>query len=315
MHTDNYAVVVGGINIDIGGKSFLPMLSGESNPGKVRIGLGGVGRNIAHNLRLMGADVRFLTAFGEDMYAYRIEASCAELNIDISKALKVKGGGTPVYLYLNDADGDMLMAVSDMALCDSITPDYLSSQADLLRGAKAVAADTNIPAESLRWLAEHFGASLFVDPVSVRKAAKLKGLTGMLHTLKANTKEAELLSGIEIKDRESLASAARAILGTGTEQLFITLGKRGALAADRTEMFYASAFPAEVNSTTGAGDAFMASLVRSCMDGACLEDTLRRATAAASLTAESTDAVNSSLTPEKILLRAGSVRTERFHFE
>lgn len=313
MQEKDYAVVVGGINIDIGGRPFLPMIFGESNPGKVSVGLGGVGRNIAHDLRLMGTDVRFLTAFGEDVHAYRIEASCAETGIDISKALKVNGGCTPVYLYLNDADGDMLMAVSDMELCDSITPDYLSSHADLLRGAKAVAADTNIPVESLRWLAEHFGTSLFVDPVSVRKAGKLKDLTGMLHALKANIKEAELLSGIEINDRESLVSAAQAILGTGTKQIFITLGKQGALAADRNGMIYAPVFPAEVKSTTGAGDAFMASIVHSYMEGTCLEDTLRRATAAASLSAESAEAVNPSLTSAKILERAGSVRTERFY--
>ena len=312
MHADNYAVVVGGINIDIGGRPFLPMISGESNPGSVTMGLGGVGRNIAHDLSLLGTDVRFLTAFGEDMYAYRIEASCAERNIDISGALKVKGGITPVYLYLNDSDGDMLMAVSDMALCDSITPDYLSSRREILLGAKAVAADTNIPAGSLQWLAENFGPSLFVDPVSVRKAEKLKGLTGMLHTLKANIKEAELLSGVEIKDRESLASAARALLRTGTHRVFITLGSRGAFAADGDGMFYAPAFPAAVQSTTGAGDAFMSSLVRSFMDGASLEDTLRCASAAASLAVENTAAVPSSMTPEKIRERAGSVRTERF---
>ncbi len=314
MHVDNYAAVVGGINIDIGGKPFLPMLFGESNPGKVRMGLGGVGRNIAHDLRLMGTDVRFLTAFGEDVHAYRIEASCAETGIDISKALKVNGGCTPVYLYLNDADGDMLMAVSDMELCDSITPDYLSSHSDLLCGAKAVAADTNIPAESLRWLAEHFGPSLFVDPVSVRKAGKLKGFTGMLHTLKANIKEAELLSGIEIKDRESLVSAAQAILDTGTEQVFITLGKNGALAVDRNELLYAPVFPAKIKSTTGAGDAFMASLVHSYMEGACLEDSLRRAASAASLTAESSEAVNPLITSEMICERARLVRAARFHF-
>mgnify|MGYP002224727265 CR=1 FL=1 len=30
---------------------------------------GGVGRNIAHNMSLMGLDVRLLTAFGDDVYA------------------------------------------------------------------------------------------------------------------------------------------------------------------------------------------------------------------------------------------------------
>ena len=46
-------VVIGGANIDIKGKSFEKLEGITSNPGKVSIALGGVGRNIAHNLTLL----------------------------------------------------------------------------------------------------------------------------------------------------------------------------------------------------------------------------------------------------------------------
>ena len=49
VSTAPYAVVVGGVNMDIGGVSAAPLVSADSNPGVVRISLGGVGRNIAHN--------------------------------------------------------------------------------------------------------------------------------------------------------------------------------------------------------------------------------------------------------------------------
>ena len=42
--------VVGGINVDIGGTSFAPLIGADSNPGKVSTTLGGVGRNIAHDI-------------------------------------------------------------------------------------------------------------------------------------------------------------------------------------------------------------------------------------------------------------------------
>ena len=45
-----YAVVCGGVNIDIGAHSFAPLRAKDSNPGKVELSLGGVGRNIAHNM-------------------------------------------------------------------------------------------------------------------------------------------------------------------------------------------------------------------------------------------------------------------------
>ena len=62
-----YVAVVGGVNIDIGGRPLQPLIERDSNPGKVLISLGGVGRNIAHNMSLLGLNVRFLTAFGNDI--------------------------------------------------------------------------------------------------------------------------------------------------------------------------------------------------------------------------------------------------------
>lgn len=72
LRSGTYAAVVGGVNMDIGGQSDGPLVPGDSNPGRVRISLGGVGRNIAHNMALLGLDVRFLTAFGDDIYAQRM---------------------------------------------------------------------------------------------------------------------------------------------------------------------------------------------------------------------------------------------------
>ena len=74
--------------------------------------LGGVGRNIAHNMSLLGLDVRMVTAFGDDLYAQKIAASCGELGIDISQSPVIPEGHTSTYLFINDEKGDMLLAVS-----------------------------------------------------------------------------------------------------------------------------------------------------------------------------------------------------------
>ena len=89
LRSGTYVAVVGGVNIDIGGRSAAPLIPKDSNPGTVTTSLGGVGRNIAHNMTLLGVDVRMLTAFGDDDYARLIESSCANLGIDISHARKV----------------------------------------------------------------------------------------------------------------------------------------------------------------------------------------------------------------------------------
>lgn len=290
-----YVAVVGGVNIDIGGKPIRPLIARDSNPGKVSVSLGGVGRNIAHNLSLLGIHVRFLTAFGDDLHAQRIEADCADLGIDISHARKVAGASTSSYLYLNDADGDMVLAVSDMEICERITPDYIGANLSLLNNAQVVVADGNLPAETLEYLAEHCSAPIFADPVSVTKAEKLRPVLGRLNTLKPNRMEAELLSGVRITDERSMRLAAEKLLETGLHRVFLSLGAEGVFAANSEEQRLYPCMPACVRSTTGAGDAFMAALVWAYLEGMNLEDTVRAASAAAAIATESEETINPAL--------------------
>ena len=162
VRTAPYAVVVGGVNMDIGGRSAAPLVARDSNPGQVRMSLGGVGRNIAHNLCLLGAEVKLLTAFGDDLSAQKLAASCGELGIDISQALQVPGAATSTYLFLAGPDGDMELAVSDMDIYRHVTPAYLAARSSLLHSAQLIVLDTNIPEESIAWLAENARVPLFL---------------------------------------------------------------------------------------------------------------------------------------------------------
>lgn len=300
LRSGSYAVVVGGVNIDIGGRSFAPLVAKDSNPGRVSTSLGGVGRNIAHNMSLLGVDVRFLTAFGDDVYAQRIEASCGELGIDISHALQISGGSTPTYLFLNDTDGDMALALSDMEICERITPAYLASNLNVLNNAQLIVADTNLPEQSLAYLAEHCTVPIFVDPVSTAKAVKIRPILGKLHTLKPNRMEAELLSGVKITTDESLREAAQKLLDTGLRRVFISLGTDGVFAADHNEMILLPCYPAQMKNATGAGDAFMAALAWAYLEGTDLKGSACAAAAAASIAVEGSETINPAMSAEAV---------------
>ena len=287
-----YAVVIGGVNMDIGGTSSQSLRAADSNPGKVRMSLGGVGRNIAHNMSLLGVDTRMLTAFGDDLYAQKIAASCGELGIDISRSLQVPGGATSTYLFIADQNGDMAVAVSDMDIYDHLTPAFLSSRTPLLNNAQVVVMDTNIPAESITWVAEHINLPIFVDPVSTVKAEKLRPVLGRLHTLKPNRLEAELLSGITITDEASLNRAADALLETGLRRVFISLGGDGVFAADHNSRCHLPCLPGKMVNTTGCGDAFMAAIVWAYLEGTDLEGTAKAGLSAAAIAMESAETIN-----------------------
>ncbi len=303
LSTGSYAVVVGGINVDIGGRSFAPLVSEDSNPGLVSTSLGGVGRNIAHNLSLMGVDVRLLSAYGDDLNGERVAASCSELGIDLSHALRVRGGVTPTYLYITDPDGEMALAVSDMEICKKITPEYLSKNLGLIKNAQVVVADTNIPSESLIYLAENCGVPLFIDPVSTVKMEKLRPILSKIHTLKPNKLEAELLSGVDINSRSDAERAADRLLEFGVRRVFISMGADGVFAATEKENLWLDVIPGKMVNTTGCGDAFVAALVWAYLEGTDLRGTALAGLAAGSIAMESEDTINPNMSSTELKKR------------
>ena len=295
LHAGTYAVVVGGVNVDIGGRSFAPLVASDSNPGRVSLSLGGVGRNIAHNLSLMGTDVRLLTAYGDDLHGERVAASCAELGIDLSHALRIPGAATSTYLYLADDRGEMALAVSDMEICKKIPPAYLSGRLPLLQNAQVVGADANLPRESLEFLAENCTAPLFVDPVSTVKAEKLRPILSRIHTLKPNRLEAELLSGVPIHGTADVAKAVDVLLDKGVHRVFVSLGPDGVYAAMGDARVTLPNIPGSMVNTTGCGDAFMAALVWAYLEGMTLRDTALAGLAAGSIAMESPETINPAM--------------------
>ena len=305
LRSGSYAVVVGGVNVDICGRSLVPLVAADSNPGVVSMSLGGVGRNIAHNMSLMGVEVRLLTAYGSDLNGERVAASCSELGIDLSQALRVNGGTTSTYLYLTDPEGEMALAVSDMSICEKITPEYLAANLGVLQNAQVVVADCNIPAESLRYLAENLTVPLFVDPVSTIKAEKIRPILNKIHTLKPNRLEAELLSGVKIASKEDVEKAADKLTELGVHRMFISLGADGVFAAMGEEKLWLPNIPGNMVNTTGCGDAFMAALVWAYLEGSGLEETAKAGLAAGSIAMESGETINPEMSAEALRARMG----------
>ena len=321
MKTEPYVVVIGGMNIDIGGRSFCRMVPKDSNPGRIRISLGGVGRNIAHNMALLGMKVVFLTAFGDDIYREMIENACRKQGIDISHALSVPGAVTSSYVFLGGPNGEMELAVSDMEICSSISASYITSKQEIIDGAALVVIDANLPEETILHILTHTGIPVFADPVSAAKAGRLRPCLDRIHTIKPNRLEAQALSGIRITDERSAREALTVLIGQGVKRVFMTMGAEGVMAAEhvpeylRTEadqdtgtavnFIRLPCAVSRIQNATGAGDAFMAGLVCSYLQDMNLEETVRTALAAGGIAAEGEDTINEELTLKEVRRRAG----------
>lgn len=265
MEEKGYAVVIGAANIDIGGTPYKPLIPGDSNPGVIKMSYGGVGRNIAHNLALLGVKVEFITAIGDDTLGKEMLERCESIGMDTSLSLIVPGASTSTYLFINDEDGEMNLALSHVDIVKNISPEYIESLSDVINSAAVVIADCNLSQETLLKLKEICKVPLYIDTVSVSHADKIKGHLDGIDTLKPNLLEAEFLTDMIIENEYDCLEAARALIEQGVRRVFISLGPHGMLAADKNHAIMADRYPTEVKCTTGAGDSAMAAIIWSSL--------------------------------------------------
>ena len=169
-----YFIVIGAANMDIAGRPNASLVAGDSNPGKVTMSFGGVGRNVAHNLALLDSDVRLLTAFGEDYRARELKEGCLDCGIDIDASITVPGASTSTYLFIMDEHGEMQEAINDMQIYEHVTPERIEERLDVIQHAAACVIDTNLTQQTIEFIARNVTCPIFCDPVSSIKAQKLK---------------------------------------------------------------------------------------------------------------------------------------------
>ena len=289
---NGYVTVIGGVNMDISAALTAPFVPADSVPGQVTLGCGGVARNIAHNLRLMGHEVKFVSAFGGETFGEMCWRECQAIGLDLSLSERCEGMRNGLYLCVNDLTGDMIAAVADTDIVSCITPEFLEARIDAINSSALVIADTNISTDALQYLIDNCSAPLMVDTVSTAKAPRvIKALqqsrSQRLYALKLNLQEAQAVTHCP-----TAQEAADHLTAMGVEQIFITLGSDGVYCSDGTRHEHLKAIPSRVINTTGAGDAFIAGVAHAQMGDTPFPDCARTGLRAAHATLLSLQTVN-----------------------
>ncbi len=321
-------VVIGGANIDLRGRPTEEVLKRyTSNPGKINVSSGGVGRNIAHNLALLNVPVYLLSAVGDDGEGIRILEETGKAGVKTGQMIISGEHPTGIYLAILDEKGEMEVAVSDMQILEEITVDYLRSKAYLIKESKIVVMDTNLPEESIEYvvdLCNKVKVPLLVEPVSVEKAKKLRRILDgsgkgrgsrrwIIDYITPNEDElysilraAAEMDEVEDKDVDiDLVKAVGKLKNKGIRNSIVTLGDRGIYVScgkiDKGEQdepvrgkFMAS-YKSEIVDVTGAGDALVAGLVYGIYKGYSLEVAARFGLASAALTISTKETVRRDL--------------------
>ncbi|MCR5788518.1 MAG: carbohydrate kinase family protein [Lachnospiraceae bacterium] len=307
MKNDGYITVFGAANIDIGGKPYEKLIAKDSNPGQVRAAPGGVGRNIAHNLSLLGNHVKFISAFGDDVYASLIRDSLHKAGVETEESFLSRDEPTSSYLYITEADGNMELAVNDMDIYRHLTPAFIREKREVLDHSSLVVADANLPEDTLETICRESKCPVIAESVSCKKAVKLRKVLPYVFTVTGNYLEAEVLSGrtIDPEDQGSLRAAADVLLADGAKRVVITLSARGAYYADGNSDGLLPPIPAEMINGNGAGDALLSGLITGTVKGFSFADAMMLGMAAASITLETSQTNNPALSFEAAKKRAG----------
>lgn len=313
--------VIGAVNIDISASASASFRKADSNPGKIKVSAGGVGFNIASNSALLGVPVCFISVFGGDTHASFLKHKCLERGLDISASLTVDTAVSSCYVCINNKDGDMVSAVNDMDIYEHITPEYIEKKLPLINKSALCVIDTNIPARTIAYIAEHCTVPLIAEPVSAHKAVKLLPVLHKLYALTPNKMEAFALYNASKAGQgtsPALAELARFFIESGVRRIYISLGEKGLFCADKNARYRVKPFMAEnadrarkavrkgadstkgaqhiIKNTTGAGDSQTAAVVWAVLKNMSLKESADAGIAAASLCLESEEAVNDNLT-------------------
>ncbi|WP_117232444.1 PfkB family carbohydrate kinase [Vibrio maerlii] len=310
---EQYAVVIGGANMDLCGRSASELVLGDSNPGTLTSSAGGVGRNIADNLGRLGSKVQFIGAIGDDKWGEQLQQACRSANVGVDHCVVVTGATTSSYLSIHGPDGEMQIALNDMGLIDQLNAETLSDRDGVINCSSAVILDANLSESALDYLFSiHKDKAILVDPVSSVKASKLIPYLDRIHTLKPNKIEAELLSGMKITTNDDLPVVAESLHNKGIKNLLISLGSEGAFSSSvkqvisveesnsEKEQRFIPPSATQINNVTGAGDALMAGLAHGHMSAWSWQQSVDFALAAACLALKADKTINTTMSEHSV---------------
>ncbi|MCW3790067.1 ribokinase [Paenibacillus sp. LS1] len=234
---------------------------------------GGKGANQAVAAARLGAKVAMIGRVGDDAFGKDILENfrANAVNTQNVKPVTHLESGT-AHIIL--AEGDNSIVVVEAANRE-VTPAYVDEAAEVIRDADIVLIQQEIPEETVVHVSARcaeYGTPLLLNPAPARTLPQ--EVINNAAYITPNEHEAEILfQGM------SPAQALRKY----PNKLFITEGSKGVRYFDGAEEILVPTYKVEAVDTTGAGDTFNAAFAVALAEGKPLQESIRFANRAASL--------------------------------
>jgi pseudouridine kinase len=230
------------------------MIIASTVPATVTKSVGGVSRNIAHQLALLGVDVQLVTVFGDDSDGDWLKEVSITSGVKIDASI-TNEGLSGKYTGILNLDGSLFTAFLTNATTVLITPQHLEQHKSLLQTASYLLADANISVSAGEWLlafSKETGIPLILEPVSVPPARKFKNvdLSGLYlvtpneDELPVLCSEKSFITQLQIEE----------LLEKGIENIWLHHGEHGSALYSKERSITLHAPEIEIVDCTGAGD-------------------------------------------------------------
>lgn len=276
-------LVVGSINMDLTIETERMLKLGETISGKnFKTLAGGKGANQAVAASRLGGDVKFLGAVGEDSYGKELLENLENENIKFEGS--VLEGTTTGIAVITVCGGDNCI-ILDGGANMKITPDTVRAKRCLFEWADFVVFQLEIPLDTVLCgakLARECGAKVVLNPAPAQNLPD--EIYKNTDIIIPNETEAEIITGIAIKDKNDCEKAVSELRSRGVEQVIITLGDKGCVYNKESEIIFKDPIETTVVDTTAAGDSFIGSVCVALGNGKTIDEAVDYATKVSSIT-------------------------------
>jgi len=276
--------VIGSCNTDMVVKAERLPLPGETSiGGTFFMNPGGKGANQAVTASRLGGNVTFVAKVGNDIFGRQALQQFQKENINSSHIITDKEHPSGVALIGVDANGEnsIIVAPGSNAYLDTR---IVQQALNALEDNAIVLLQLEIPIDTVEFAVEKChdkGLTVILNPAPVQPLNT--NILKYLSYITPNEYEAEMLTGIKIKDIETAKLAAEKLFAMGVPNVVITLGGKGAYLYNETCAILIPAPLVTAVDTTAAGDCFNGALAVAVSEGFEIKSAVTFACKAASI--------------------------------
>lgn len=269
-------IVIGSTNMDMVVKtSHIPVPGETVLAGSFFMNPGGKGANQAVAIARLGGEVTFISKVGNDVFGKQSSQLLDDEGINTFYMLSDDELPSGVALITVDELGENSIVVASGAN-GNFFPCDLEDALDEIAKAEIVLMQLEIPLETVHYVAKYAaskGVQVILNPAPANTLCP--ELLSYIDLITPNQLEAEMISGIKVRNINDAQKAAKAIYKMGVKNIVITLGALGAVICQEGKIQMVAAPKVEAIDTTAAGDVFCGALAVGLSEGRTLQESVQ----------------------------------------